>query len=188
MREVYLRQRLHYIRLLSRGCTAYVTVPYSAPVTSHWSFTNPSEQFEKRADRLVCRQFSFFTKTWADGGNLTTVLMCKSTKQRDCYSNPLAWGLWIIWSREWTLLTGNDPFNERYLLFKLLLSVWPACFLRPPSLFELLILLSLCVYSRYSVEGFLDKNKDPLFQDFKRLMYNRCQMLFKLWCSWQFSN
>ncbi|KAM6959502.1 unconventional myosin-Ig [Aplochiton taeniatus] len=24
----------------------------------------------------------------------------------------------------------------------------------------------------YSVEGFLDKNKDPLFQDFKRLMYN----------------
>uniref|UniRef100_A0A673I262 Unconventional myosin-Ig-like n=1 Tax=Sinocyclocheilus rhinocerous TaxID=307959 RepID=A0A673I262_9TELE len=25
----------------------------------------------------------------------------------------------------------------------------------------------------YSVEGFLDKNKDPLFQDFKRLMYNR---------------
>lgn len=26
---------------------------------------------------------------------------------------------------------------------------------------------------RYSVEGFLDKNKDTLFQDFKRLFYNR---------------
>lgn len=26
---------------------------------------------------------------------------------------------------------------------------------------------------RYSVEGFLDKNKDTLFQDFKRLLYNR---------------
>uniref|UniRef100_A0ACB8FX43 Unconventional myosin-Ig n=1 Tax=Sphaerodactylus townsendi TaxID=933632 RepID=A0ACB8FX43_9SAUR len=26
---------------------------------------------------------------------------------------------------------------------------------------------------QYSVEGFLDKNKDTLFQDFKRLMYNR---------------
>ncbi|XP_026155576.1 unconventional myosin-Ig isoform X4 [Mastacembelus armatus] len=30
----------------------------------------------------------------------------------------------------------------------------------------------------YSVEGFLDKNKDLLFQDFKRLMYNRCQRAF----------
>lgn len=27
---------------------------------------------------------------------------------------------------------------------------------------------------RYSVEGFIDKNRDHLFQDFKRLMYNRC--------------
>ena len=27
--------------------------------------------------------------------------------------------------------------------------------------------------SRYSVVGFLDKNKDTLFQDFKRLLYNR---------------
>lgn len=25
----------------------------------------------------------------------------------------------------------------------------------------------------YSVIGFIDKNKDTLFQDFKRLMYNR---------------
>lgn len=26
---------------------------------------------------------------------------------------------------------------------------------------------------RYSVVGFIDKNKDTLFQDFKRLLYNR---------------
>lgn len=26
---------------------------------------------------------------------------------------------------------------------------------------------------RYSVEGFIDKNRDFLFQDFKRLLYNR---------------
>ncbi|KAM9383672.1 unconventional myosin-Ig isoform 1-T1 [Pholidichthys leucotaenia] len=32
----------------------------------------------------------------------------------------------------------------------------------------------------YSVEGFLDKNKDLLFQDFKRLMYNRCQITVNL--------
>ena len=25
----------------------------------------------------------------------------------------------------------------------------------------------------YSVEGFIDKNKDMLFMDFKRLLYNR---------------
>lgn len=24
------------------------------------------------------------------------------------------------------------------------------------------------------MEGFIDKNRDHLFQDFKRLMYNRC--------------
>lgn len=49
------------------------------------------------------------------------------------------------------------------------------------------IILTFCfyIYYRYSVEGFLDKNKDLLFQDFKRLMYNRCQTS---WCSWQFSN
>ncbi|KAI1230206.1 hypothetical protein IHE44_0010169 [Lamprotornis superbus] len=29
----------------------------------------------------------------------------------------------------------------------------------------------------YSVTGFIDKNKDTLFQDFKRLMYNRAQNL-----------
>lgn len=28
-------------------------------------------------------------------------------------------------------------------------------------------------YHRYSVVGFIDKNKDTLFQDFKRLLYNR---------------
>lgn len=26
---------------------------------------------------------------------------------------------------------------------------------------------------RYSVQGFMDKNRDALFQDFKRLLYNR---------------
>ncbi|XP_030645361.1 unconventional myosin-Ig [Chanos chanos] len=31
----------------------------------------------------------------------------------------------------------------------------------------------------YSVEGFLDKNKDPLFQDFKRLMYNSADPVLK---------
>lgn len=35
-----------------------------------------------------------------------------------------------------------------------------------------------CIYlppflHRYSVVGFIDKNKDTLFQDFKRLLYNR---------------
>ncbi|CAG5889777.1 unnamed protein product [Menidia menidia] len=34
----------------------------------------------------------------------------------------------------------------------------------------------------YSVEGFLDKNKDPLFQDFKRLMYNSSNpVLREMW-------
>lgn len=28
----------------------------------------------------------------------------------------------------------------------------------------------------YSVVGFLDKNKDTLFQDFKRLLYNRWEV------------
>ncbi|KAM3858015.1 LOW QUALITY PROTEIN: unconventional myosin-Ig [Diretmus argenteus] len=31
----------------------------------------------------------------------------------------------------------------------------------------------------YSVEGFLDKNRDPLFQDFKRLMYNSANPILK---------
>uniref|UniRef100_A0AAY5ETL6 Myosin motor domain-containing protein n=1 Tax=Electrophorus electricus TaxID=8005 RepID=A0AAY5ETL6_ELEEL len=31
----------------------------------------------------------------------------------------------------------------------------------------------------YSVEGFLDKNKDPLFQDFKRLMFNSSDPILK---------
>uniref|UniRef100_A0A6Q2Z2D8 Myosin IG n=1 Tax=Esox lucius TaxID=8010 RepID=A0A6Q2Z2D8_ESOLU len=31
----------------------------------------------------------------------------------------------------------------------------------------------------YSIEGFLDKNKDPLFQDFKRLMYNSSNPVLK---------
>ncbi|XP_076864280.1 unconventional myosin-Ig [Brachyhypopomus gauderio] len=31
----------------------------------------------------------------------------------------------------------------------------------------------------YSIEGFLDKNKDPLFQDFKRLMFNSSDSVLK---------
>lgn len=30
-----------------------------------------------------------------------------------------------------------------------------------------------CPAPRYSVQGFIDKNRDALFQDFKRLLYNR---------------
>ncbi|XP_056154272.1 unconventional myosin-Ig [Lampris incognitus] len=40
----------------------------------------------------------------------------------------------------------------------------------------------------YSVEGFLDKNKDPLFQDFKRLMYNSANPVLKeMWPDGQMS-
>ncbi|XP_063041875.1 unconventional myosin-Ig [Engraulis encrasicolus] len=40
----------------------------------------------------------------------------------------------------------------------------------------------------YSVEGFLDKNKDPLFQDFKRLMYNSSDPVLKdMWPEGQLS-
>ncbi|XP_033856554.3 unconventional myosin-Ig-like [Acipenser ruthenus] len=40
----------------------------------------------------------------------------------------------------------------------------------------------------YSVEGFLDKNKDPLFQDFKRLMYNSSDpVLQEMWPEGQLS-
>ena len=28
-------------------------------------------------------------------------------------------------------------------------------------------------FYRYTVTGFIDKNKDPIYQDFKRLLYNR---------------
>lgn len=44
---------------------------------------------------------------------------------------------------------------------------------------ELALLLFDCCatyffsFASYSVTGFIDKNKDTLFQDFKRLMYNR---------------
>ena len=31
----------------------------------------------------------------------------------------------------------------------------------------------LCCSPRYNVSGFIDKNKDPIYQDFKRLLYNR---------------
>lgn len=34
---------------------------------------------------------------------------------------------------------------------------------------------------KYSVDGFLDKNKDKLFQDFKRLLFNRYLHLYKTW-------
>lgn len=33
--EVFMRQCLHYSRLIPRSWTAYVTVPYNVPVTSH---------------------------------------------------------------------------------------------------------------------------------------------------------
>ncbi|XP_035286909.1 unconventional myosin-Ig [Anguilla anguilla] len=40
----------------------------------------------------------------------------------------------------------------------------------------------------YSIEGFLDKNKDPLFQDFKRLMYNSEDPVLKeMWPEGQLS-
>ncbi|XP_041104086.1 unconventional myosin-Ig isoform X2 [Polyodon spathula] len=40
----------------------------------------------------------------------------------------------------------------------------------------------------YSVEGFLDKNKDPLFQDFKRFMYNSLDpVLQEMWPEGQLS-
>uniref|UniRef100_A0AAY4DPU0 Myosin IG n=1 Tax=Denticeps clupeoides TaxID=299321 RepID=A0AAY4DPU0_9TELE len=40
----------------------------------------------------------------------------------------------------------------------------------------------------YSIEGFLDKNKDPLFQDFKRLMYNSADPVLKeMWPDGQLS-
>uniref|UniRef100_A0A8C3ATY2 Myosin IG n=1 Tax=Cyclopterus lumpus TaxID=8103 RepID=A0A8C3ATY2_CYCLU len=40
----------------------------------------------------------------------------------------------------------------------------------------------------YSIEGFLDKNKDLLFQDFKRLMYNSAnQVLKEMWPDGQLS-
>uniref|UniRef100_A0A3Q1EPM3 Myosin IG n=1 Tax=Acanthochromis polyacanthus TaxID=80966 RepID=A0A3Q1EPM3_9TELE len=40
----------------------------------------------------------------------------------------------------------------------------------------------------YSVEGFLDKNKDLLFQDFKRLMYNSSNLVLKeMWPDGQLS-
>lgn len=35
------------------------------------------------------------------------------------------------------------------------------------------MMLMLCSLLSYSAIGFIDKNKDTLFQDFKRLMYNR---------------
>ena len=36
---------------------------------------------------------------------------------------------------------------------------------------------------RYNVQGFLDKNKDTLFQDFKRLLFNWYEfLLFSLLC------
>lgn len=31
----------------------------------------------------------------------------------------------------------------------------------------------------YSIKGFLDKNKDTLFQDFKRLLYNSADPIIK---------
>uniref|UniRef100_A0A4W5RKC3 Myosin IG n=1 Tax=Hucho hucho TaxID=62062 RepID=A0A4W5RKC3_9TELE len=40
----------------------------------------------------------------------------------------------------------------------------------------------------YSIEGFLDKNKDPLFQDFKRLIYNSSNPVLKeMWPDGQLS-
>uniref|UniRef100_A0A7N6AIQ2 Myosin IG n=1 Tax=Anabas testudineus TaxID=64144 RepID=A0A7N6AIQ2_ANATE len=46
----------------------------------------------------------------------------------------------------------------------------------------------LRLHLSYSVEGFLDKNKDPLFQDFKRLMYNSANPVLKeMWPDGQLS-
>ena len=36
-----------------------------------------------------------------------------------------------------------------------------------------LTVLPPCPLYRYNVTGFIDKNKDPIYQDFKRLLYNR---------------
>uniref|UniRef100_A0A673Y290 Myosin IG n=1 Tax=Salmo trutta TaxID=8032 RepID=A0A673Y290_SALTR len=48
--------------------------------------------------------------------------------------------------------------------------------------------ISLSVYFRYSIEGFLDKNKDPLYQDFKRLMFNSSNPVMKeMWPDGQLS-
>ena len=30
------------------------------------------------------------------------------------------------------------------------------------------------IFCRYIVTGFINKNKDPIYQDFMRLLYNRC--------------
>ena len=32
------------------------------------------------------------------------------------------------------------------------------------------------LFLRYIVTGFIDKNKDPIYQDFKRLLYNRSEV------------
>ena len=39
--------------------------------------------------------------------------------------------------------------------------------------FVKLIITSCLALCRYIVTGFIDKNKDPIYQDFMRLLYNR---------------
>ena len=38
---------------------------------------------------------------------------------------------------------------------------------------DTLVTVTMVSTCRYHVTGFIDKNKDPIYQDFKRLLYNR---------------
>lgn len=72
-------------------------------------------------------------------------------------------------SREWV------TFQELALFFMCFSKLWVS----QQSFYRSALTRSdLLLFHSYSVEGFLDKNKDPLFQDFKRLMYNRYSVTF----------
>lgn len=95
--EVYLRRRS------SPELNGLCNWPSSAPLTSRWSLIKTHWALQKNANRLVSGPFSFSLWNVSHGGNLTVFLICKSCKRRDCCSNPLAWGLRIIWSRLWSI-------------------------------------------------------------------------------------